>query len=304
MKKQIQILFSLSMILVALGSCEEDIIIDTESGTPKVGIYGSITTERKHHRITISRTSDFYSDKEIEMISDAEVFIVDKNTSDTFRLTERTSGIYETDSVAGVINHSYRLEANLTDHGEKMHFYAESTIDSCPRQIDSVQIHKYTMFDEVSDDIYKVCPFFQTLEKNIYYMFDLSINDINISDTLFRKARLHLGAMSGLYYNGEEMSMIYQELNVYPHGLFYLDQTLTREKLHIGDVVHITMYGIPKGYANYLDDITNIIGSNPLMGSPANVRTNIMGKEKEAVGYFYAASCIHFRQKISKLPGK
>ena len=45
MKKQIQILFSLSMILVALGSCEEDIIIDTESGTPKVGIYGSITTE-------------------------------------------------------------------------------------------------------------------------------------------------------------------------------------------------------------------------------------------------------------------
>ena len=40
------------------------------------------------------------------------------------------------------------------------------------------------------------------------------------------------------------------------------------------------------------------------MGSPANVRTNIMGKEKEAVGYFYAASCIHFRQKVSKLPGK
>lgn len=302
MNKRSSILLSFSLLLVAFCSCEEDIIIDTETGDPKIGIYGGITTEKKPHRITISRTSDFYSDEEIEMISGAHLFIVDQNTSDTFYLAERSPGVYETDSVAGVINHSYRLDVSLTEHGEDMHFFAESMIDTCPSRIDSVQILKYTMFEEVVDEVYKVCPFFQTTEKNIYYLFDLSINDRVITDTLSWKVRLHLGVMSGLYYNGEEMAMIYKELNVYPHGIFYLDQTLTKETLHIGDIVHLTMYGIPSGYAGYLNDIESSIGSNPLMGSPTNVRTNIKGKEKEAVGYFYAASCVHFYQIISKLP--
>ncbi|MCR5496539.1 MAG: DUF4249 domain-containing protein [Paludibacteraceae bacterium] len=285
-----------------LTSCEEDIVIDAETGDPKIGIYGSITTDRKHHSITISRTMDFYSDGDIEMISGAYVFIVDQTDADTFFLAESSAGIYETDSVAGKINHSYQLNVAVPDRGDVLHFYAESTIDTCPGKIDSVQVLKYTMFDVVNNDVYKVCPYFQTTKKNIYYMFDMSLNETPITDTLSRKALLHLGAMSGLYYNGVEMSVIYKELNVYPHGIFYLDQTLTKEKIHKGDMIHITLYGIPKGYYGYLSDISNSIGSNPLMGSPTNVRTNIRGKEKEAVGYFYAASCIHFQQEVKKLP--
>ncbi len=304
MNKRFSILFSFSMLLLLLGACQEDIVIDTETGSPKIGIYGGITTDKKPHRITISRTADFYSDKAIEMIPGAHVIIVDQTSSDTFNLTERSTGIYETDSVSGVLNHSYRLEVTLSDHGEEQHYFAESSIDTCPQRIDSIQVHKYSMLDEVSDDVYKVCPFFQTTKKDIYYMFDLSINDVNITDTLSRRARMRMGALSGFYYNGKEMYMVYKELNVYPQGIFYLDQTLTKETLHIGDMVHITMYSIPGGYSGYMGDISGSIGSNPLMGSPTNVRTNIRGKEKEAVGYFYAASCIHFYQRISKLPAE
>lgn len=293
-------------LLIPMGggliSCEEDIKIDTETGSPKIGIYGNITTDKKHHSITISRTNDFYSKGGIEMISGAHAFIVDLTDADTFYMTEHSAGIYETESVAGKIHHTYQLNVTVPDHGEELHFFAESTIDTCPQKIDSLQVLKYTMFDEEYDDIYKICPYFQTTQKDIYYMFDMSINERPITDTLTRKAFLHLGAMSGLYYNGEEMSIIYKELNVYPHGIFYLDQTLTKEKVEIGDIVHLTLYSIPKGYYGYYGDITNSIGSNPLMGSPTNVRTNIHGKEKEAVGYFHAASCIHYQQKVNKLP--
>lgn len=304
MKNIFNIVLFLASSVGALTSCEEDIIIDTESGDPRIGVFGGITTDMKHHRITISRTADFYSTKPIEMISGAEVFIEDQTRPDTFYLNEVKAGVYETDSVAGVMHHTYRLNVTVPDHGKTLHFYAESTIDTCPEKIDSVQVHFESMFDEVYEDLYKICPFFQTTKKDIYYMFDLSINRDCLTDTLTRKPLAHMGNFSGLYFNGEEMSIVYEEINAYPQGIYYLDQTLTREHLNIGDVLHITMYGIPKGFYGYINDITSSIGSNPLMGSPTNVRTNIHGKEKEAVGYFYAASCVHFYQKISKLPAE
>ena len=304
MRKLFHIMLFLTTTMGALTSCEEDIIIDTESGDPLIGISGGITTDKKQHRITISRTADFYSTQPIEMVSGAEVFIEDQTQTDTFHLREIEAGVYETDSVAGVMFHTYRLNVTVPDHGEKLHFYAVSTIDTCPAKIDSVQIHVETLFDEVFDNVYKICPYFQTTQKDIYYMFDLNINQDCLTDTLTDKTLLHMGNFSGLYYNGMEMSIIYKEINNYPKGIFHLDQTLTREHLDKGDMIHITMYGIPKDYYGYINDITNSIGSNPLMGSPTNVRTNIKGKEKEAVGYFYAASCIHYYMKINILPAE
>lgn len=304
MKHNIHIFIIVASALFSLASCEEDITIDTEKGAHKIGIYGYITTDEERHSITISRTADFYSKEEIEMISDAQVSIIDLTTTDTILLEETEKGIYQTYPIAGTIGHSYRLEVTLTDQGETQHYFAESYIDTCPGKIDSIQIHKYTFFDEVIDDVYKVCPFFQTTKKDIYYLFDLNINGTSLSDTLSQKAKEHLGPLSGLYYNGKEMEFIFKDLNTYPLGIFYLDQTLiaTEQKLDLGDTLELTIRSIPKGYYHYLSDISNSIGSNPLMGSPTNVRTNIKGKEKEAVGYFHAASCIHYTEIISKLP--
>lgn len=301
--KKIQFIYSvLGVISLILSSCQEDITIDTEKGNQKIGIYGGITTDLKQHTITISKTTGFYSQEDIEMVSGADVRIIDITNQDTFQLTENEKGEYLTEKMAGTIGHSYLLVANVPEDGQIYHFQSQSTIDTCPPQIDSIQVRVYTMLDIVQEEVFKICPYFQTSKENLYYLFDLEINGIAYSDTLSKKAKLHLGAMSGLYYNGWEMALIYKDLNVYPHGLFYLDQTLIRETLHIGDTIGITMQSIPGGYYRYIGDITSSIGSNPLMGSPTNVRTNIVGKEKEAVGYFYAASCIHFEQIIKSLP--
>lgn len=285
-------------------ACQEEIIIDTEEGEAMIGIYGGITTDLKEHRITISRTASFYSKSDIEMISGAEVEVVDQNTQEVFPLREKSEGEYFTEPMAGVVGHTYQLKATIADKGELLHFQSQSQIDSFPNPMDSLQVHVYTLFDVVDYNYFKVCPYFQTSKRNIYYLFDLEINGMAYSDTLSKKARLHLGQMSGLYYNGIEMSLIYKDLNVYPHGLFYLDQTISTQALEVGDTLRITTYSIPKGYYNYIGDISNSMGSNPLMGSPTNVRTNIVGKEKEAVGYFYAASCTHFEQIIQSVPSR
>lgn len=303
MKKLFHIQTLLLITTLLATSCQEDIIIDTEEGEAKIGIFGGITTDTKQHAITISKTAPFYSTADIEMVSNASVRIVDQTSHDTFLLKEFERGVYLTDPMAGVVGHTYLLDVTVPDNKETLHFSSQSQIDyACPEKIDSIQVHEFTIFEEVNEDIYKICPFFQTAKQNLYYLFDLEINGRMYSDTLHKKARLHLGALSGFYYNGIEMSLIYKDLNIYPSGIFNLDQTIEENVLHVGDTIAITMYSVPKGYYNYLGDISGSIGSNPLMGSPTNVRTNITGKEKEAVGYFYAASCIHFEQTIKSLP--
>ncbi len=301
-----KLFFHILLSLTALTNfaCQEDIILDTEEGEAKIGIYGGITTDLKRHTITISRTSSFYSQEEIDMISNAEVRIIDQTVDDTLFLKETERGVYATEEVAGSIGHTYRLEADIRENGQILHFAAQSAIDSFPPNIDSIQVHTFTMLDIEVEETYKICPFFQSSQRNIYYLFDLKINNYCYTDTLTKKAKLHLGSLSGLYYNGKEMALIYKDLNIYPNGLFNLDQTMEEETLHVGDTISIDIHNVPSGYYKYIGDITGSIGSNPLMGSPTNVRTNIVGKEKEAVGYFYAASSVHFRQIIQSLPLK
>lgn len=299
-KKLIYTLLGITALLSY--SCQEEIIIDTEEGESKIGIYGGLTTDEKEHTITISRTAPFYAQEDIEMISGAKVLILDQTSGDTLRLEEKEPGIYHTQPTAGVVGHTYHLEVEVPEKGQLMHYQSESAINPFSNNIDSIQVFVQTFFDIVSEDVFKICPYFQTSKENLYYLFDMEINGVAYTDTLTKKAKLHLGQLSGLYYNGKEMSMIYKDLNVYPLGLFTLDQTIEREIIHVGDTIGITVNSVPKGYYQYIGDISGSIGSNPLMGSPTNVRTNIVGKEKEAVGYFYAASSIHFKQVITSLP--
>ncbi len=285
-------------------ACQEDIIIDTEEGEAKIGIYGGITTDVKEHTITISRTASFYSQEDIEMISGAQVLILDQTSGDTLRLEEKKPGIYQTKPLAGEVDHTYQLEVEIAEKGQLWHFHSQSTIQPYGNDIDSIQVHVQTFFDITNEDMFKICPYFKSSKENLYYLFDLDINGVAYTDTLTQKAKLHLGQLSGLYYNGIEMSMIYKDLNIYPMGLFTMDQTIERETIHVGDTISITTNSVPSGYYRYISDISGSIGSNPLMGSPTNVRTNIIGKEKEAVGYFHTASCKHFKQVITTLPKK
>ena len=97
MKKYLNILILAMSFLMT--SCIDDFKIDTEDGKHLVGINAYFTNEYKKHQIVISKTTDFYSEEESEMISGAEVFIHDGVDTIYFKETER-KGYYETiDSV-------------------------------------------------------------------------------------------------------------------------------------------------------------------------------------------------------------
>jgi len=110
-------------------------------------------------------------------------------------------------------------------------------------------------------------------------MATLSVNDTLITDTIAYVFYTDDLGFNGTYFSGEL-------------PIISLDQASKREKLEDGDKVTMNLYGISKDFCYYLNDISMSAGSNPFMGSPANVRTNIYPKGK-ACGYFNIAAVKH-----------
>ena len=124
MKKYLTLLILVTSFMMT--SCIEDFRIDTEDGKHLIGINGYITNEYKKHQIVISKTTDFYSEEDAEMISGAEVLIHDGVDTIYFEETDR-KGYYETiDSVAGVVGKTYYLSVNIIDEDGLHNFYSQS----------------------------------------------------------------------------------------------------------------------------------------------------------------------------------
>lgn len=282
-------------ILFALFSCKEDMTIDLESGEQMIGIYGSITTEKKKHTIALSKSAEFYASGDPEMISGAIVSVFDGTKTIDFEESPEYPGLYQTiDEIAGEVGLTYQLEVTIpNENGDALYFHAESKINPIPEKIDSAEILPLMFNGKIIDDYLKICPYFQTIDDSeITYMTQIAINDILVTDTLTECSIMRMRNLSGIYFNGPEMQLLYGEDN-FPSGIYTLDLTKEDENIRPFDKISIYLYSIEDDYRKYMQDIANSSGSNPFMGTPSNVRSNIQPAGK-AIGYFYAASMIEY----------
>lgn len=89
-----------------------------------------------------------------------------------------------------------------------------------------------------------------------------------------------VGGYAGYYINGPEMLAENKEIPMY----YFL-----KSKLKVGDRIRAGLQSIPPDYIYYIYSISMSSGSNPMLGAPANVTTNIQPSDK-AVGWFMTAS--------------
>ncbi len=277
-------------------SCIDDIEIETQEGPQLVGINGYISNEYKKHQITISKTLDFYSTDEIEMISGAEVYVHDGSDTIYFKETDN-KGCYETiDSIAGVIGKTYNLNVNFFDDEGEHYYYAQSTMRENVQQIDSIVINNVTLNGETLDNVYGLYPYFQSsTDPNTNYLVNIGINDSLTSNSLIKCTSYSMAGLSGLYVNGPEFVSLVGNLPAYIFpmvGSFSEDGSFVYEiSLEEGDKVSMYLYSITPEFAKYITDINSNFGSNPMMGMPYNVSTNIYPIGK-AVGFFEAYSIV------------
>lgn len=278
----------LLLMVFGLLSCREDIVIDLEEGDPLVGVEGSFTDEYKRHEVILSYTSDFYQADAIRMVSGAKVAVTDGVDTIPYLEQEDRPGHYLTDSVAGKKNTLYRLMVSVPDVGEPdgyRNLYAESYMNDNIEAVDSLVLKPLDMFQGVplKDTIYGLYPYFQSLpDPSIVYMIHRFEDGVPQSDTLTRAMAIPMAGYAGYYVNGPEFLVSNMEIAV---------GVLRSSKMHDGEVIRIDFLSIPLDYMTFVYSLSFSMGSNPMMGPPTNVMTNIQ-PAGEAVGWFYAASVV------------
>lgn len=277
----------LYMILAfAMFSCREEIIIDLEEGSPLIGVEGSITDEYKRHEVILSYTADFYNAEEIRMITGAKVVVTDG--VDTIPYWEQADqpGHYLTDSVAGKKKTLYTLLVDVPEEGGGYkRLSAESYMQDNVEEIDSIVLKRTSMFPNVPlwDTIFMLYPYFQSLpDPSIVYMIKVTQDTVPQNDTLLQANSIPMAGYAGYYVNGPEMLENTSEIPV---------AMMTKSELHDGMYIRLDLLSIPSDYMMFVFSVKMAMGSNPMMGPPTNVLTNIQ-PSREAVGWFYAASVV------------
>ena len=287
-------------------SCIEDFRIDTENGKHLVGINGYFTNEYKKHQIVISKTTDFYSEEDAEMISGAEVFIHDGVDTIYFEETDR-KGYYETiDSVAGVAGRTYYLSVNIVDEDGLHNYYSQSTMKENISQIDSMVVKEVendfasNLMGIASYTTTSLYPYFQTIDDpETNYLINIIVNDsIAKEESFLRYSSLSLRHLSGMYFNSPEMVSMIGEQSVHTFkstqgyydndSIYYFDMNNYPTAIE-GDKITLCIYSVTPEFITYKNDIMSSFGSNPMMGMPYNVATNIY-PGGTAVGFFEALS--------------
>ncbi|MBO5957377.1 MAG: DUF4249 family protein [Bacteroidales bacterium] len=304
MKKHLT-LFILAISFL-MTSCIDDFKIDTENGKHLVGINAYFTNEYKKHQIVISKTTDFYSEDEAEMISGAEVFIHDGTDTIYFEETER-KGYYETiDSVAGIVGKTYYLSVNIIDEDGLHNYYSQSKMRENISQIDSMAVKEIentfanNFMENVNNTTTSLYPYFQSVDDpDVSYLINIIVNDTILKDNSFLSCNsISLNHLSGMYFNGTEMVSLVGEQSVhtfkttqtyYDNDSTYVYDMNYYPIVEDGDKVTLCIYSVNPEFITYQTDIMSSFGSNPMMGMPYNVATNIY-PGGTAVGFFEATS--------------
>ena len=285
-------------VFFVLAACTEDIIIDVEEGEPMIGVEASFTDEWKQHEAILSYSASFYNKDEIKMVSGATVYVTDGTDTVYYHEDMEQVGHYFTDFAAGKKNTVYRLCIEIPESdGTKHCLFSESLMPDNVESIDSLVIKYYNGENDsmpstfFMDTVEWVYPYFQSLpDPSIIYMPMLSVNDSLVSNAFTQRMVIPVAGYAGYYINGPEMQVANKEI---PIGYFL------RSDLNDGDSIRADLYSITSDYLYYVYSLMASMGSNPMLGAPANVSTNIQ-PEGEGVGWFFTASTVSSRTVFRK----
>lgn len=294
--------FFVNSLFVGLGllavSCTEDIYMDAPTGKKVPVVEASITNEYKCHEAILSYSSEMYDTLGSEMITGAEVFLVESHSyqgpGDTIYFHELTDkpGHYLTDSLAGKKNHWYhfqvKAEQNSLYDTKALTMEADTKMSNNATGIDSVGLlplrneEGLPFVDE--NAAVCVCPYFQTLSDNsIIYNVQLYLNGSHFKNRPSKLFNLFsMQGYAGYYFNGPEMLEDNIEI---PVGI------MNKVYMHEGDVVKVKLYSISKDYMYFLVGQKLAVGINPVMGAFSAMFSNIFSN-CGAIGWFNATSVI------------
>ena len=272
MNKRILILFA---VAVGAASCTEKINLKLDTTFTRLVVDGHITSDTMPHSITLTKTSDYFSNVPAPRVVNATVSLTDG--TNTIPLTETfpgSSGVYQTDpKFAGIIGKEYTLHVTLPEAIAGTTEYTASSELLRVTKLDSIK----TVFrpDFGKEGVWQVKLYAQDPpgRKN-YYLINLYRNNILWSDTISKVSVSDNQFFAGNYIDGIDV--------------FFINNAHKWETLYPGDTIMMELSAITKEYFDFINQVKQAGFSLPFFsGPPANIRGNV---SNEGVGFFAAYS--------------
>ena len=263
--------FYIFIAAALLQACEEPMDVTfNETGTKKIVVEGSITTDTLSHLIILSWSSDFFSSDSQQMVRNADLRITDGEKS--FKLNETMPGVYLTEpSVYGEIYKTYTLRIKLEDGRE---YSASDRINSLP-EVDSVTVRDTILYqgpDKGNVSGYAIMYFGpEKPSPGDFYFWNLYIND-----TIFNKYYWNSTFTDDKFVNGSYI----HDFMVY----FIQNSDLMKDT----NSLVLETLSISKNYYNFLMDSNQetVWRGSPWDAPPANINSNI----ENGAGFFKATA--------------
>lgn len=270
--------FIFLFFLTFLFACTEDIILPFDSSSPLLVVEGYMSSDTTTHTIKLSKTNNFYATEQPIPITGAIVKIIEGD--EELNLTETLPGIYQTENQTFALpEKKYKLKisnVDINNNGEYEEYWAESSYIEI-NSIDSTSIRPFDLYPTQQPYLSLYAFFQERAETENYYMVNIYKNNILVTDTITEAPYMSDSGFNGLYID-DSFALF---------SIYNFNQEKEDKKLKNEDTIDISLFSIPKDYYLFLNDLSNSgNGSNPFMGPPANVRTNIFPQGK-ACGYFF-----------------
>lgn len=249
-----------SVVSFLFSSCEKVIDLKLKNSDAGIVIEGAVTDQPGPYRVKISRKVNFDEANVFPAVNGASVIISD-NMGSRDTLKEVGSGIYETNTIVGVVGNAYTL--SVKDQGNT---YTGQSVMPPPVAIDSIAIDYFLFGGPDTAKFVKVT--FKDPEgvKNYYRIMEVfngdTLNGIHLEDDNFRDGQK---ITQPVFEDGED-------------GNF--------QTFKPGDVVTILLLSIDENTYKYLRGVEAITDGGQ-SSSPSNPPTNL---SRPALGYFSAYS--------------
>lgn len=270
----------LSLLIISLVSCIEEVQWDTEGFKELLVVEGAFTDEYKKHKITLTKTADYFSGEKTPPVKGASVKIKSDHGDISFVESAKEPGMYETeDSVTGYPGVEYTLEINLDEPINNETHYTATEEMKARVDLDSIRPVIYDNPVHVEGH-----PGMDSLLLNISLYWETPpVGNNYYRVQIYPKDSLQNNTIDDffIFRGGEDIdnttiSNLYFFMNFQP-----------------GDTIVFENSSISDGYRTFIDGLQKITNQEDdqffdMSGPPANAVGNIEGAE--ALGYFRVSS--------------
>lgn len=272
---KIRIFLPIFIIAISACSCTKDIDFDLNEEQERIVIDGFITNVKQKHLIKITRTTSFFKTyAEVPVAENANVVLSDGVES--YLCIEETPGNYYTSELAFESDKNYTLTVDYEGKTYTASDYMNSTND-----IDTIVTFESEDLSFLTRKIKllaSIAVFIRETEGiGDYYLWKYQVKK---PDTAYKD-------MTPTFTDWIFFPDDFIEGKSPPDGWVFFDKIPTSEIVP-GSIVRVQMFGISKGYYDFLVGLRQQVFRGGLFDGPqANISTNF---NNGALGYFVAAS--------------